>query len=176
MKIRWAIWTASWIKPKRLECASNGSGCHYRSQSEELIAFSNANYYNHELLMVPTFHKVVSALSLIDPGGTYEMGAGRNVVEARAVVDWATKRLLENPTESVGIITLNTRQQAVIEDLLDTARIADRRLDAALEFRRTAFRQESETVQGDERDHIALSVTFAPDSEGKQANRFGPAQ
>ena len=149
---------------------------HYRSECPSLIDFSNREYYHGELIMMPPPDRAPQAgVSLIDPGGTYVPGAARtNQVEARAVVDWAAGRLLERPHESLGIITFNQTQQTLIEDLLDTRRMADEALNRRWDEPDPPFVKNLETVQGDERDVIALSVTWAPDEHGRQHSRFGP--
>ena len=151
---------------------------HYRSKSESLIAFSNANYYNNELLTFPSPNDLSSKVTLVHVDGTYERGASRqNKAEARAVVQ-EVKRRLKNPAtrgRSIGIVTFNTNQQSVIEDMLTD--LFDKNPDLekiAAEIGEPIFVKNLENVQGDERDVILFSVGFGPDRDGRISLNFGP--
>ena len=151
---------------------------HYRSKSPDLIAFSNHKYYDDKLVMMPDPQQDGDRSIKLEPHeGTYSSGRARtNEVEARKVVDWVVKSLRERPNESVGVITMNQPQQALIQDLLYEERKQDSELERHWqEGDEKPFVKNLETVQGDERDHIALSVTYAPDAQtGRQYARFGP--
>jgi very-short-patch-repair endonuclease len=77
---------------------------------------------------------------------------------------------------SVGIVTFNAEQQALIENLLDEARRNDPRLepffsDDAVE---PVLIKNLESVQGEERDVMLFSITYGPDQTGRVAMNFGP--
>ena len=157
---------------------------HYRSRNEALIAFSNHFYYNGSLVTFPApntgaagqavrFHKI---------DGIYARGTGRtNISEARAVVKLIRQYLtawLEVPEEdrwTLGVITFNAQQQGLIQDLLDDVR----RQHSDLEWFFAEDREEPvivknlENIQGDERDVMLFSITFAPNSAGKLSMNFG---
>lgn len=147
---------------------------HYRSLHESLIHFSNHSYYDRDLVTMPSpDNQDDMGVALIDPGGIYERGIGRNEIEARAVVADAAARIKAG--ESVGIVTFNTKQQSLVQDLLDRMRADDEALNAAWQTAKDVpFVKNLESVQGDERDVILFSVTFAPTQDGKQGNNFGP--
>ena len=69
---------------------------------------------------------------------------------------------------SIGIVTFNSEQQQLIENLLDD----ERRKDTSLErfFKEDSFEpvfvKNLETVQGDQRDVICLSVGYGPTEPG----------
>lgn len=154
---------------------------HYRSRCESLIAFSNDRYYDGSLVTFPasrTNQKSVSLKYIKD--GCYEKGARINKNEAKALVKECVERL-QNPNpeirnKSIGIVTFNSDQQKLIEDLLDK----ERELHPEIEFAfnpdnpDSVFVKNLETVQGDERDVILFSVTYGPDNTGRVSMNFGP--
>ncbi len=157
---------------------------HYRSRHESLIAFSNHRYYGGNLVTFPSpvtedrgvHYRHVSA-------GVYEKGGARvNKAEAQAVADEIVARLrssLDLPPDdrpTIGVVTFNSEQQRLIEDLLDVAR----RDDPELEWFFSEDRLEPvmvknlESVQGDERDIMFFSITYGPDAAGRVSMNFGP--
>lgn len=155
---------------------------HYRSRNESLIAFSNAHYYQNRLITFPAPTVEDRAVSLVRVEGVYDRGKTRtNRTEARRLVDDAIRRmrgwlaLPEASRATLGIITFNAQQQALIQDLLDEAR----RLEPTLEWFFAEDRIEPtivknlENVQGDERDVILFSITFSKDAAGKRTMDFG---
>ena len=155
---------------------------HYRSRDEALIAFSNHFYYDGSLVTFPAPFADNQALQFYKVDGTYARGASRtNAQEAKAIVVHIHKHLtkwLELPEDerpTLGVITFNAQQQGLIMDLLDTVR---RKLPA-LEWFFSDDREEPvivknlENIQGDERDIILFSTTFAPDMAGKLTMNFG---
>jgi len=154
---------------------------HYRSRHESLIAFSNYQYYQNNLTTYPCAETRQSAVIWHRVQGLYSRGAGRNnPIEARAVVDEVVRRLKDPKLQrlSIGIVALNTEQQQLIENLLDD----ERRKDPSLErfFRgdvdEPVFVKNLETVQGDQRDVICLSVGYGPTEPGAEtmSMNFGP--
>ena len=79
-------------------------------------------------------------------------------------------------------MTFSRAQQELIEDLLDEARAADAGLDAVFELiaaggmavTEPVIVKNLETVQGDERDVVLLSVGYGPDATGAFSMNFGP--
>ncbi len=152
---------------------------HYRSRHESLIAFSNRNYYENRLLIFPSPHREIGVrFHYVD--GVYARGqSNTNRKEAEAVVEEIVRRLT-NParaSESIGVVTFNIQQQRLIEDLLDDARRdhpdIEQYFDRA-EEEEALFVKNLETVQGDERDVIILSVCYGPDESGFVSMNFGP--
>ena len=103
---------------------------HYRSRHESLIAFSNERYYDGRLVTFPSPFTDDRAVRYVHvPGGAYERGSGRvNRMEAHAVVANVVQRLrdprFEAERSSLGIVTFNSEQQKLIENLLDQERRA----------------------------------------------------
>jgi very-short-patch-repair endonuclease len=74
-------------------------------------------------------------------------------------------------------VALSRAQADLIEDLINVRRLEDRRYDERFspELRERFFVKNLENVQGDERDHIILSIGYGPTSgTGLVPNRFGP--
>ena len=155
---------------------------HYRSRDEALIAFSNHFYYDGGLVTFPAPDTDSDAVRFHKIDGTYTRGAGRtNAAEAKAIAqmilrrltDWLTRPEQDRPT--LGVITFNVQQQGLILDLLDKVR----RDNPDLEWFFSEEREEPvivknlENIQGDERDVMLFSITFAPDTAGKLSMNFG---
>ncbi|WP_239090038.1 DUF3320 domain-containing protein [Sphaerimonospora thailandensis] len=152
---------------------------HYRSRHEHLIAFSNHEFYERGLVTFPgafesgpgvgvRFHKV---------DGVYSRGVGRdNRIEADAVAKLVIDHFTTHPEQSLGVVAMSEPQARAIEEAVELARtgrpdlgrfFVEDRLDGF-------FVKNLETVQGDERDVIILSVGYGPDQHGKLSRNFGP--
>jgi len=152
---------------------------HYRSRHESLITFSNINYYASKLITFPSPVTDDIAVRFERVHGVYDRGASRtNRIEAEAVVGGiekhyfdATKKLL-----TLGVVTFNQPQQALIESLLDARRRTNQALDRAISAssHEPLFIKNLENVQGDERDVIYFSITYGSDAAGKTTMNFGP--
>lgn len=160
---------------------------HYRSQDESLIAFSNQQYYDSKLSSFPgPSHGAANAgvrghgVNFVRVDGQFHRSGPSKVlrtnpVEAAAVVAEIRKRLNADPagTPSIGVVTFNLQQRALIEGLLrDTE---DPRIVAALdEDSEGLFVKNLENVQGDERDVILFSTGFSKNDKGYLPLNFGP--
>jgi very-short-patch-repair endonuclease len=144
---------------------------HYRSRHESLIAFSNAKYYRGELVTFPSPVTRDTAVRYLHvEGGVYERGKGKvNRKEAEAVVAEVVRRL-RAAADSIGVVTFNSEQQRLIENLFDQARRSDPSLDRHFDRNQTSepvLVKNIENVQGDERDVIVFSVAVGPDQTGR---------
>lgn len=155
---------------------------HYRSRRESLIAFSNSRYYDNSLITFPAPVHPDRGIRLIRPKGFYARGGARhNEGEAKAIVAEVLRRLTHaDPTvrkASIGVVTFNSEQQLLIENLLDDARGKQPEIEWAFSRESTlepVFVKNLETVQGDERDVILFSVTYGPDQGNHVTMNFGP--
>lgn len=157
---------------------------HYRSRHESLIAFSNHRYYNNGLTTYPCAETRESAVIWHRVDGLYSRGKGKdgrtNPIEARALVDEVIRRLKDPELQklSIGIVALNTEQQQLIENFLDDERRNEPSLERFFrdDFAEPVFVKNLETVQGDQRDVICLSVGYGPTEPGAQtmSMNFGP--
>ncbi len=156
---------------------------HYRSKAESLIAFSNRNYYENKLVTFPAPVANDTALQYHYVPGTYERGSSKryNKKEAQALVDNVLAVLRSpgfeyNEMTSIGIVTFNTQQQALILDMFEKARAEDETLEPFFdeENPEAIFVKNLENVQGDERGIIYFSTTYGPDEKGAISMNFGP--
>lgn len=155
---------------------------HYRSRRESLIAFSNSRYYDNALITFPAPIHPDRGVRLIRPDGFYARGKARhNEGEARAIVSEILRRLTHEDPEirklSIGVVTFNSEQQSLIENLLDAARSSNPHVEWAFSSESTlepVFVKNLETVQGDERDVILFSITYGPDQGNHVTMNFGP--
>lgn len=154
---------------------------HYRSRHESLIAFSNHHYYRGELVTFPSPVTEDRAVSFHSVKGTYEKGGARiNQSEAKALVADLVGRLkspgFRESRLTIGVVTFNSEQQSLIEDLLDEERRKDPSIEsffAEVELE-PVFVKNLESVQGDERDIMYFSITYGPDVTGAVSMNFGP--
>lgn len=142
---------------------------HYRSQSLELIDFSNKYFYGGRLQLLPDrniLNLQQPAIEYHNVGGVWENNT--NVAEANAVVERVMSLLLADPDKHIGVVTFNSPQQNLILDLLEE-KFAQEKLGIPA----TLFVKNIENVQGDEKDIIIFSVGYAPDKFKKMNMQFG---
>ncbi len=155
---------------------------HYRSRHHSLVEFSNNEFYGRELRVFPSPVRHGAGLGLAFhhvPDGIYSRGRGRfNREEARAVAREVMRHARETPELSLGVAAFSIPQQRAIEDEIELLRRAA--IDDSSESFFDANRDEPffvknlETVQGDERDVMFLSVGYGRDETGAMHQNFGP--
>jgi very-short-patch-repair endonuclease len=160
---------------------------HYRSKCESLIGFSNREFYRGDLITFPNAKPNAFSIDLVRIQGNYKKG--RNPLEAAKVVSAAIefmKAQANLPPENIqtlGIVAINSEQRELI--LEEFNRLSNdpeiEKYLAACESQTEArgteefFVKNLENVQGDERDHIMISLTYGPEAgQEKMAQRFGP--
>lgn len=156
---------------------------HYRSRHESLIAFSNHRYYDGSLVTFPAAVTKASAVTWRMVPGVYSKGSARtNAIEAQEMVNEVVRRLRtpipgQRP-KTLAIVTLNSEQQGLVEDLLDKARRAHPEIEPHFSDATTepVIVRNLETVQGDERDVIFLGIGYGPTElgSGSMSMNFGP--
>ncbi len=152
---------------------------HYRSQDESLIAFSNAAYYENRLSSFPAHpgqaHDTGISFTRV-PGRFLRSGdAGTlrtNPVEAAAVVAEVLRRWSARE-HSVGVVTFNIQQRALIESMLWESGVPGV-AESLAAGRDGIFVKNLENVQGDERDVILFSTGFSANEHGLLPLNFGP--
>lgn len=155
---------------------------HYRSQHDALIRYSNHYFYEDRLLTFPSALGTRPGLgirSIYLPDGRFEAGGSRtNRVEAEQVVHIVFELMqTQPPSESIGVVALSRAQADLIQELIDARRLLDRQFDErfAEDARERFFVKNLENVQGDERDHVIMSIGYGPTTaSGAVPNRFGP--
>lgn len=152
---------------------------HYRSRYESLIQFSNQKYYKGGLFTFPAPVAKDTAVKLHVVEGVYDKGDTRtNSNEAKAIVEFIIQHLQsqlgqENPL-TLGVVTFNMTQQKLIEDLLDNELANHPELETLSKSGiEPLFVKNLENVQGDERDIIVFSITYAKDQDGRLSMNFG---
>lgn len=151
---------------------------HYRSHYEQLIAFSNNNFYNNKLVTFPssaTDHKW-AGVDYYYVDGIFDRKSKTNRAEAEFIVDLVYKNIEKYPNRSLGIVAFSVAQQTLIDRLLSKRRESDPSFEwfFSADNPEPFFVKNLETVQGDERDTIIFSVAYAKDSQGRFINNFGP--
>jgi very-short-patch-repair endonuclease len=153
---------------------------HYRSLHEDLITFSNYRFYDGQLITFPSPKDAAPPLGvgLTWVPGVYRRGAQRdNLIEARKVAEMVALYCRELPELSIGVVAFSQAQQDAIENAIDELRMREPSLPtvaATADRLDGLFVKNLETVQGDERDVIILSVGYGPDENGKLTMAFGP--
>ncbi|MGL5296690.1 MAG: AAA domain-containing protein [Culicoidibacterales bacterium] len=157
---------------------------HYRSQASELIAFSNAAFYENELLVttdVQQRNATHPPIQRLKVAGIWKEQV--NLAEAYEVVALVVNLLsTKASTETLGVITFNSKQKDLILDLLEQYTQEDEVFAKQYFIEQERFEQGEdvsffvkniENVQGDERDLIIFSTAYAPNSQGKMSMNFG---
>jgi hypothetical protein len=148
---------------------------HYRSQHEALIAFSNDAFYGGRLISVPEGGRD-SGVELFYGQGTYQRGTSRgNPDEAARVAQRVVHHFVTRPGLSLGVVTFSEAQAAAVEAALGSARQQRPDLDRFFVTGRLHgfFVKNAESVQGDERDVIIVSLGYGPDERGQVTTDFG---
>ncbi|MFG2845705.1 DUF3320 domain-containing protein [Kitasatospora sp. NPDC048296] len=153
---------------------------HYRSRHEDLITFSNRSFYQNSMV---TFPGAVEAgndvgVEFFDAQGRYDRGGRRdNRTEAEFVAQRVIHHFDTRPGRTLGVVALSQAQAAAIDEAVQQARL--RRPDLNGHFTEDRldgfFVKNLESVQGDERDVMIMSIGYGPDEHGKPVGlNFGP--
>ena len=154
---------------------------HYRSQHHSLIDFSNRCFYGAELM---TFPSPTEASDTEGYGVSYKWVGGvlddsKNEAEAEAIVEYLAEASASQETRTYGVVAMNINQQRLLEQKIEEKTKTDDTfrewINSPVEETEGVFIKNLESVQGDERDVILISVTYAPTEQGGSVpNRFGP--
>ncbi|MGW2558671.1 DUF3320 domain-containing protein [Streptomyces sp. NPDC001514] len=152
---------------------------HYRSRHEHLIAFSNHEFYENSMVTFPGALEQSPdvGVEFFKADGVYDRGGrSNNPGEAAAVAQRVIHHFATRPGLTLGVVALSKAQADAIEEAVQKARAARPDLDRFFTDDRLDgfFVKNLETVQGDERDVIILSIGYGPDQRGKLLSTFGP--
>ncbi|MEU9142918.1 DUF3320 domain-containing protein [Streptomyces sp. NPDC048349] len=152
---------------------------HYRSRHEDLITFSNREFYENGLVTFPgaTESGPDLGVAFFKADGCYDKGGRRdNRREAEEVARRVLHHFDTRPGRSLGVVALSQAQASTIDECVQQARLARPDLDRCFtEDRLDGFFVKSlESVQGDERDVMIMSVGYGPDERGVLGLGFGP--
>jgi very-short-patch-repair endonuclease len=150
---------------------------HYRSETPDLIRFSNDWFYDNKLEMYPPAHVAgIGRQFHYVPNAIYSERAGQrnNPAEADEVVKLIELHVRECPDKSLGVVTMNIPQMELIDEKLQFFTAEEVRAFCADESK--FFLRNLETVQGDEMDRIILSLTYGKNNPSApfNANVLGP--
>jgi superfamily I DNA and/or RNA helicase len=154
---------------------------HYRSRHESLIAVSNAEFYDRQLVIFPssgTNHLATGLRFRHQPESLYDRGRTRtNRGEAKAVAQAVMAHAADRPGMSLGVVAFSVAQRDLIQVEIELLRRAQ---PLANDFFTSAhptepfFVKNLENVQGDERDVIFISIGYGRNESGRIAKEFGP--
>lgn len=142
---------------------------HYRSDTKELIEFSNKYIYNNNLEVATKAGSFEKGIEVINVNGIWDKG---NPIEAEQIV--AT--LIDNwkKYKRILIVTFNAIQAYMVENLiLERMHSFEDGLCEKIENNEIMI-SNLENVQGNEGDLVILSIAYGPNPEGYVRNNFGP--
>ncbi|NQS98078.1 MAG: DUF3320 domain-containing protein [candidate division Zixibacteria bacterium] len=153
---------------------------HYRSKHESLIAVSNQEFYHNQLLFYPSPISDPDALGLqfhYTEKSIYDRGrSSTNRIEARGVAIAAIQHYRNHPNKSLGIGTFNIKQQQAILEEVELQLRLNHDMEEYFSSNQPEhfFVKNLETIQGDERDVIFISVGYGFTIDKKLFTNFGP--
>ncbi len=159
---------------------------HYRSRHESLIAVSNQEFYDNNLVIFPSPDGSREHLGLVLrylPDTVYDRGrSGTNRKEAQAVADaviaHARGQIAHPRSEwlTLGVAAFSMAQMQEIFLQVELKRQANPDCEPFFDraSREPFFVKNLENVQGDERDVIYISVGYGRDAFGRFGVNFGP--
>ena len=154
---------------------------HYRSRHESLISVSNREFYDDDLLVYPSPSHSDPELGLkfhYNPNTAYDRGSSSaNPLEAKDVVEEIFNHFEKyGDTKSLGVGTFSVAQKNAILEELEVRRKERPEFEALFSDNKDEhfFVKNLETIQGDERDVILISVGYGYDNDRKMSLNFGP--
>lgn len=157
---------------------------HYRSLHQSLIQPSNRLFYEDRLVIFPSpiygTTEQGSDLGLrfhYDPAATYDRGAQHkvNLLQAAQVARAVVEHMKTRPQESLLVVAFSKDQQQAVQDALEKLMEPGLAAEYNAANPHEPFRVKNlETVQGDERDVIFISVGYGRDVSGHLTMNFGP--
>ena len=164
------------------ECTTSGfPQCmlkwHYRSKHEFLIAFSNKHLYQ-ELYTFPSCVEDSETLGIKflyhQPSDTTK--ENKRLEEAQIVARAVMQHAKKHPDMSLGVATLNIKQKGLIESEIEKLREEDPSCEDFFNSSNPEyfFVKNLESIQGDERDVIMISVGYFKNQNGVLPMNFGP--
>ncbi|WP_329062126.1 DUF3320 domain-containing protein [Streptomyces sp. NBC_01429] len=152
---------------------------HYRSRHENLITFSNHSFYKNSMVTFPGALDEGNdvGVAFLKADGVYDKGGRRdNLKEADFVAGRVIHHFDTRPGRTLGVVALSQAQATAIDQAVQQARLSRPDLDHCFTEGRLDgfFVKNLESVQGDERDVMIMSVGYGPDEHGKLGLNFGP--
>ncbi|BDV03803.1 MAG: hypothetical protein HPPSJP_5240 [Candidatus Hepatoplasma scabrum] len=151
---------------------------HYRSDFKELIEYSNNIFYNDNLIFISKNGKnknfqPIEYFELKD--SIYKNGLNHNEIDKIIEILYQIKNNLNLNKKSIGIITMNSKQEKYLSEKLASISYNDFNFSNWINSDDVnLFVKNIENVQGDERDIIIFSTLYGRNEEGKISFNFGP--
>ncbi|MGL4950798.1 MAG: DUF4011 domain-containing protein, partial [Mycoplasma sp.] len=140
---------------------------HYRSDSSELISFSNEYVYENNLEFATRNGITTKPIIVHNVKGTWENRM--NEEEINKILSILKDKQYDSKT--ILIVTFNIKQATYLENYFTDefygTKTYDKFNDGKISIRSL------ENVQGDEADVVILSISYGPDKTGKVSNFFG---
>lgn len=156
---------------------------HYRSRHQSLINISNNEFYDHTLKVFPSVNDRDPSQGLVFhylENTYYDRGGTRtNRLEAKAVVKAVIEHATLHPEMSLGVASFSLAQSEEIYKEFENQlkKVTDnkvREFFTSMHKDEPFFIKNLESVQGDERDVIFISVGYGYDQEHNITMDFGP--
>ena len=153
---------------------------HYRSRHDSLIAVSNHEFYGDGLVLFPSPDAGREDTGLFYhhlPDTVYGRGTtGTNPLEAEAVARAVMEHAKTRPELSLGVAAFSMAQTREVQDRLEELRREDPSAEGffAAHPDEPFFVKNLETVQGDERDVVLISIGYGRAEDGRVDLNFGP--
>jgi len=150
---------------------------HYRSRHESLIAASNSEIYDNSLYIHPSPNyndKNLGLNFIYCPDTVYDRGGKRiNQKEAERIAKDVVKYHFNWPEKTIGVATFSAIQMKTVHDEIDKIIKGQPGMSSFFNDSNSFFVKNLETIQGDERDVIFISIGYGIDSNGKLEMTFG---
>lgn len=159
-------------------CYTSSLDFHYRSKNAKLIEFSNMNFYDNHLEILKRPKEDDIPIKVINVAGKWLDNT--NIVEAQKTVEIIKKYQTSFPRLSLGVVTFNFQQKELINDLIEKDTALKTKINKNnVSYHNNIGKEEPlivrniENIQGDERDIIIFSVTYAKRPNGSLVTYFG---
>ena len=155
---------------------------HYRSRNRSLISLSNNEFYEGELKVFPSVYDSDPSKGLVFnyiKDSFYARGTTRvNKIEAKEVIKAVFEHAKNNRDLSLGVASFSLAQQEELykefEAQLKKCTDEDVKSFFTMHKDEPFFIKNLESVQGDERDVIFISIGYGYDEDGHITMDFGP--
>ena len=153
---------------------------HYRSRHHSLIEFSNHEFYDDQLYVVPSPAEPRAGMGLEFrhlPEASYDRGKSRtNRAEAAEVARAVMQHAARFPEVTLGVGAFSVAQRDAILDEVERLRRKQPEHESFFSVGddEPFFVKNLENIQGDERDVIFISVGYGKDADGHLTMSFGP--
>ena len=153
---------------------------HYRSKYKSLISACNHLSYDNRLVLIPAADEKVDgngfSLKYI-PDSSYDRGGTRtNQKEAQAVAKAVLEHAKNSPELTLGVVAFSLAQRNCLEDEIEALSNTNPELSHFVTAHgiEKLFVKNLESVQGDQRDVILISIGYGKTKEGFLSQSFGP--